>query len=62
MTRLKEPSTWAGIAGVLGAFAPLSGPAAPWLAAAAAAAGSVAIALRESGKENPQEDRGTSHR
>ncbi|WP_165797575.1 hypothetical protein [Solimonas fluminis] len=47
MNRLKEPSTWAGIAGILGAFAPLSGPAAPWLAAAAAAAGSVAVALRE---------------
>ena len=50
MKRLKEPSTWAGLAGILGAFAPLSGPGAPWLAAAAAAAGAVAVALREQGQ------------
>lgn len=48
-SRLAEPSTWAGISGVLAAIAPVSGPAMPYLAALSAASGAVAIMLREKG-------------
>lgn len=47
MNRLKEPSTWAGIAGVLLSLAPVTGPAAPYLGALAGVAGTVAMVLRE---------------
>lgn len=46
--RIKEPSTWAGISGVLAAMATLPIPGAqPWLAGLAGVAGAVAVALRE---------------
>lgn len=51
--RLKEPSTWAGLGIVLGAIAPISGPAAPILGALAAAAGGVAIMMGEKGQAKP---------
>lgn len=49
-SRLKEPSTWAGIGVILGALAPVSGPAAPVVAALAGVAGGVAMVLREDQK------------
>lgn len=48
MSRIKEPSTWAGIASVLAAMASLPIPVAqPWLVGVAGIAGSVAVMLRE---------------
>ena len=51
MSRLKEPSTWAGVSGAAAALAgaqlaPLM-PAQPWLALLSALAGVVAVYLRE---------------
>ena len=52
MSRIKEPSTWAGIASIFAAMASLPIPAAqPWLAGAAGVAGSVAVMLREASKK-----------
>ena len=51
MSRLKEPSTWAGVSGAAAALAgaPLALliPAQPWLALLSALAGVVAVYLRE---------------
>lgn len=48
MSRLKEPSTWAGLGGIFAALASLPIPIAqPWLAGLATVAGAVAVALRE---------------
>ena len=51
MSRLKEPSTWAGVSGAAAALAsaPLAVlvPAQPWLALLSALAGVVAMYLRE---------------
>ena len=53
MSRIKEPSTWAGIASIFAAMATLPIPAAqPWLAGAAGVAGSVAVVLREASKRD----------
>ena len=52
MSRIKEPSTWAGIASIFAAMASLPIPAAqPWLAGVAGVAGSVAVMLRETSKK-----------
>ena len=52
MSRIKEPSTWAGIASIFAAMATLPIPAAqPWLAGVAGVAGSVAVMLREASKK-----------
>lgn len=51
MSRLREPSTWAGVSGAAAALAsaPLAVlvPAQPWLALLSALAGVVAMYLRE---------------
>ena len=51
MSRLKEPSTWAGVSGAAAALAsaPLAllMPVQPWLALLSALAGVVAVYLRE---------------
>ena len=51
MSRLKEPSTWAGVSGAAAALAgaqlALLIPAQPWLALLSALAGVVAVYLRE---------------
>lgn len=51
MSRLREPSTWAGVSGAAAALAgaPLAVlvPAQPWLALLSALAGVVAVYLRE---------------
>ena len=53
MSRIKEPSTWAGIASILAAMASLPIPVAqPWLAGLAGVAGSVAVALRETSQKD----------
>ena len=52
MSRIKEPSTWAGIASIFAAMATLQIPVAqPWLAGVAGIAGSVAVMLREASKK-----------
>ena len=52
MSRIKEPSTWAGIASILAAMASLPIPVAqPWLAGVAGIAGSVAVVLRETSQK-----------
>ena len=52
MSRIKEPSTWAGIASIFAAMASLPIPAVqPWLAGVAGVAGSVAVMLRETSKK-----------
>lgn len=53
MNRLKEPSTWAGLAAAVSALGPLwlSQPA---VAAVAAALGAVAVLLREKGAQPPR--------
>lgn len=54
MGRIKEPSTWAGIASVFAAMASLPIPVAqPWLAGVAGIAGSVAVVLRETSQKEP---------
>ena len=53
MSRIKEPSTWAGIASIFAAMATLPIPVAqPWLAGVAGIAGSVAVMLREAYKKD----------
>ena len=51
MSRIKEPSTWAGVSGAAAALAgtPLAllAPVQPWLALLSALAGVVAVYLRE---------------
>ena len=51
MSRLKEPSTWAGVSGAAAALAgtPLAllAPVQPWLALLSALAGVAAVYLRE---------------
>lgn len=50
--RIKEPSTWAGFAGILAAVAQLPIPsvtAQTWLVGSAGLAGSVAVFLKETG-------------
>lgn len=50
--RIQEPSTWAGIAGILLSTSQLPIPVAqPWLAGLGAVAGAVAVALREGEKQ-----------
>ena len=52
MSRIKEPSTWAGIASIFAAMASLPIPVAqPWLAGVAGIAGSVAVMLRETSQK-----------
>ena len=52
MSRIKEPSTWAGIASVFAAMASIPIPVAqPWLAGVAGIAGSVAVVLRETSQK-----------
>ena len=52
MSRIKEPSTWAGIASIFAAMATLPIPVAqPWLAGVAGVAGSVAVVLRETSQK-----------
>lgn len=57
MSRLKEPSTWAGVSGAAAALAsaPLAVlvPAQPWLALLSALAGVVAVYLREQSSGAP---------
>ena len=57
MSRLKEPSTWAGVSGAAAALAsaPLAllMPAQPWLALLSALAGVVAVYLREQSSGAP---------
>lgn len=46
--RIQEPSTWAGLGGILAAMASLPIPVAqPWLAGLAGVAGAIAMWLRE---------------
>jgi hypothetical protein len=50
MTRIREPSTWAGIATIVQAFAFLVPPHWQWVAhSITAAAGAAAVKLREGG-------------
>ena len=52
MSRIKEPSTWAGIASIFAGLASMPIPVAqPWLAGLAGVAGSVAVALRETSQK-----------
>ena len=67
MSRLKEPSTWAGVSGAAAALAsaPLAllMPAQPWLALLSALAGVVAVYLREQSSvasDAPEPDAGVS--
>ena len=67
MSRLKEPSTWAGVSGAAAALAsaPLAllMPAQPWLALLSALAGVVAVYLREQSSgapDAPKSDAATS--
>ena len=57
MSRLKEPSTWAGVSGAAAALAgaPLTllVPVQPWLALLSALAGVVAVYLREQSSGAP---------
>ena len=57
MSRLKEPSTWAGVSGAAAALAgaPLAllAPVQPWLALLSALAGVVAVYLREQSSGAP---------
>lgn len=54
-SRIKEPSTWAGIAAMLGSAAQLPIPGAqPWLIGLAGITGGVAMLLREGGEEAAQ--------
>ncbi len=53
MSRIKEPSTWAGIASILAAMASLPIPVTqPWFVGLAGVAGSVAVALRETSQKD----------
>ena len=53
MSRIKEPSTWAGIASIFAGLASMPIPVAqPWLAGVAGVAGSVAVALRETSQKD----------
>jgi hypothetical protein len=47
MGRLSEPSTWAALAAVLAALAPLFPPAAPFLTAGAVGTGAIGVWMRE---------------
>lgn len=67
MSRLKEPSTWAGVSGAAAALAgaPLAllMPVQPWLALLSALAGVVAMYLREQSSgapDAPKPDPGVS--
>lgn len=67
MSRLKEPSTWAGVSGAAAALAgaPLAllMPAQPWLALLSALAGVAAMYLREQSSvapDAPKSDSGSS--
>ena len=67
MSRLKEPSTWAGVSGAAAALAgaPLAllAPVQPWLALLSALAGVVAMYLREQPStttDAPKPDAGAS--
>ena len=67
MSRLKEPSIWAGVSGAAAALAgaPLALliPAQPWLALLSALAGVVAVYLREQSSvasDAPEPDAATS--
>ena len=68
MSRLKEPSTWAGVSGAAAALAgaPLALliPAQPWLALLSSLAGVVAVYLREQSSggapDAPEPDAATS--
>lgn len=52
MGRIKEPSTWAGIAGALAALSTLPVPVAqPWLIGLSSFSGAIAIYLREASTE-----------
>ena len=57
MSRMKEPSTWAGVSGAAAALAsaPLALliPAQPWLALLSSLAGVVAVYLREQSSVAP---------
>lgn len=53
-SRISEPSTWAGVAAVLGALAQSFPPAAVYLVPLAVAAGAVAVALREAPGDDSQ--------
>lgn len=50
-SRIKEPSTWAGLAGIFAAVAQIAPPLAAHAAAAGAIAGGVAMILREKGND-----------
>ena len=53
MSRIKEPSTWAGIASIFAAMASLPIPVTqPWFVGLAGVAGSVAVALRETSQKD----------
>lgn len=59
MSRIKEPSTWAGIASILAAMAYLPIPVAqPWLVGLASFSGAIAVYLRESSSSAKKEDNG----
>lgn len=67
MSRMNEPSTWAGVSGAAAALAsaPLAVlvPAQPWLALLSALAGVVAVYLREQSStttDAPKPDAGAS--
>ena len=52
MGRIKEPSTWAGIAGALAALSTLPVPVAqPWLIGLSSLSGAIAVYLREASTE-----------
>ena len=52
MGRLKEPSTWAGIASIFAGLASMPIPVTqPWFVGLAGLAGSVAVMLRETSKK-----------
>ena len=52
MSRIKEPSTWAGIASIFAGLASMPIPVAqPWFVGLAGVAGSVAVALRETSQK-----------
>lgn len=51
--RLKEPSTWAGLAAIAGALLPIVGVPVATVAAIASALGGVAVIVRDPGTPAP---------
>ena len=53
ISRLREPSTWAGLATIFGAIAAVPSPATPYLLAAAGVCGGFAVVFKEKGPPPP---------